>query len=214
MNFDVELMNGTASVSAQWTPVSGRGTIVVAHGAGAGFEHPFLTGFTDALNAAGFSTLRFNFPYREQGRRIPGPAAHAIATWHAAVAQARSLAPDGGVWAAGKSYGGRMASMAVAGGMHVDGLIYLGYPLHPPGRPEKPRSEHLPTIAAAQLFIEGTNDPFIQPLSQFEQVVATCVDARVAWVDGGGHSFEVKGNKRPAEVVGASLAPWVADFVG
>lgn len=212
MNFEVELPNGTATVSALWAPAAGRGTVVVAHGAGAGMEHPFLTGFTDALNAAGYSTLRFNFPYREQGRRMPGPASHAIATWRAAVAHARSLAPGNGLWAAGKSYGGRMASMAVAEGMSVDGLIYLGYPLHPPGKPEKPRTEHLPVITAPQLFVEGTNDPFIQPLSQFEQAVATCQDARIVWIEGGGHSFEVKGNKRAPEVVGASLAPLVTEF--
>ncbi|MCS3842048.1 alpha/beta family hydrolase [Microbacterium sp. AK031] len=212
MNFDVELPNGTAAVSAEWAEASGRGTVVVAHGAGAGMEHPFLVGFTGALNAAGFSTLRFNFPYREQGRRMPGPAAHAIATWRAAVAQASSLDPDAALWAAGKSYGGRMASMGVAEGMGVDGLIYLGYPLHPPGRPEKLRADHLPAIAVPQLFIEGTNDPFIQPLSQFEQVLSTCADARVQWIEGGGHSFEVKGHKRAPEVVGASLAPLVVEF--
>ncbi|MDQ0644982.1 alpha/beta hydrolase family protein [Microbacterium murale] len=212
MKFDVELPNGTATVSAQWVQASERGTIVVAHGAGAGMDHPFLIGFTDALNAAGFSTLRFNFPYREQGRRMPGPAAHAITAWRAASAHARALAPDVPLWAAGKSYGGRMASMAVAEGMHVDGLIYLGYPLHPSGRPEKPRAEHLPAITVPQLFVEGSNDPFIQPLSQFEQVVATCVDPHVRWIDGGGHSFEVKGNKRPPAEVGASLAPVVSEF--
>lgn len=212
MNLDVELPNGTVSVSAQWAEVPGRGTVVVAHGAGAGMDHPFLTGFTDALNVAGFSTLRFNFPYREQGRRMPGPAAHAVATWHAAVDFARSLAPEAQLWAAGKSYGGRMASMAVAQGLAVEGLIYVGYPLHAPGKPEKPRAEHLPQITVPQLFIEGTNDPFIQPLSQFEDVIATCQDARVVWIDGGGHSFEVKGHKRTPEGVGASLAPLVAEF--
>ncbi|MGM7697452.1 alpha/beta hydrolase family protein [Microbacterium sp. A84] len=213
MLIPVELPNAAVSVSGVWSAGSGRGTVVIAHGAGAGMEHPFLTGFAEALNALGFSTLRFNFPYREQGRRMPGPATHAITTWHAVVAHAHSLAPESPLWAAGKSYGGRMASMAVAGGLAVDGLIYLGYPLHAPGKPEKPRAEHLPAIAAPQLFIEGTNDPFIQPLSQFEEVLATCQDARVAWIEGGGHSFEVKGNKRAPEVVGASLAPLVAAFV-
>lgn len=212
MGFDVELPQSAVTVSAAWGDGDGRGTIVVAHGAGAGMEHPFLVGFTDALNALGFSTLRFNFPYREQGRRMPGPAAHATATWKAAAAHARALAPTGPVWAAGKSYGGRMASMAVAEGLDVDGLIYLGYPLHPPGQPEKLRAEHLPSIAAPQLFIEGTNDPFIQPIAQFEQVVATCQDARIAWIEGGGHSFEVKGRKRPADELGASLAPLAAEF--
>ena len=98
-------------------------------------------------------------------------------------------------------------------GSRSTGLVYLGYPLHPPGEPEKLRAEHLPAIAVPQLFIEGTNDPFIQPVSQLEDVVATCQDARIAWIDGGGHSFEVKGRKRPAEEVGASLAPLVADHL-
>lgn len=210
----VELPAGATTVSADWNPGDGRAIVAVAHGAGTGKDHPFLTGFTDALGDGGFSTLRFNFPYMEQGRRMPGPAAHAIATWNAVVAFARAYDPAAPVWAAGKSYGGRMASMAVADGLVVDGLVYLGYPLHPPGRPEKPRVEHLPAIDVPQLFVEGTNDPFIQPVSQFEEAVASCRDARVEWIEGAGHTFEVKGRKRPAAEIGASLAPIVARFIG
>lgn len=176
-------------------------------------DHPFLMGFAAALRAEGFATLRFNFPYVEAGRRMPGPAAQAIATWGAVVERVRALAPAARVWACGKSYGGRMASMAAADGLLVDGLVYLGYPLHPPGRPEKPRVEHLPAVAPAQLFVEGTNDPFVQPVSQLEEAVASCQDARIVWFEGGGHSFEVKGKKRPAVEVGASVAPVVAEFV-
>ena len=97
--------------------------------------------------------------------------------------------------------------------MCIRDSAYLGYPLHAPGKPEKPRAEHLPAISVPQLFIEGTNDPFIQPLAQFEEVVATCQDARIIWIDGGGHTFEVKGRKRPASEIGASLAPFVAELV-
>ncbi|WP_341956978.1 alpha/beta family hydrolase [Microbacterium sp. LWH13-1.2] len=208
----VELPTGTATVSADWAPGTNGATVVIAHGAGTGKDHPFLTGFADALGALGFSTLRFNFPYVEQGRRMPGPAAHAIATWNAVVAFAREQDPAATIWATGKSYGGRMASMAVSEGLTVDGLAYLGYPLHAPGKPEKPRAEHLPPILVPQLFIEGTNDPFIQPVAQFDDVIATCQDARVIWIEGGGHTFEVKGRKRPASDIGASLAPFVAEF--
>ncbi|MFS0852578.1 alpha/beta family hydrolase [Microbacterium sp. 179-I 3D4 NHS] len=211
--FDVELPNATTTVSAERTGGRGAATVLVAHGAGAGMDHPFLTGFAEALTAAGLSTLRFNFPYVEQGRRMPGPTAHAVATWRAAVALLRREDPAAPVWAVGKSYGGRMASLAVAEGLEVAGLAYLGYPLHPPGQPEKLRAEHLPAIAVPQLFVEGTNDPFVQPLGQFHDVVATCQDATVAWIDGGGHSFEVAGHKRPASEVGASVAPLVIDFV-
>ncbi|MCI1020205.1 alpha/beta fold hydrolase [Microbacterium sp. C5A9] len=209
----VDLPTGTLTVSAEWTAGTGGATVIIAHGAGTGKDHPFLTGFADALGARGFATLRFNFPYVEQGRRMPGPATHATATWRAVVAFAREQDPDASIWATGKSYGGRMASLAVAEGLVVDGLAYLGYPLHAPGKPEKPRAEHLPAITVPQLFIEGTNDPFIQPVSQFEEVVATCQDARVIWIDGAGHTFEIKGRKRPASEIGASLAPFVAEFV-
>ncbi|WP_194764723.1 alpha/beta family hydrolase [Microbacterium sp. UFMG61] len=208
----VDLPTGPMTVSADWAGGAGGATAIIAHGAGTGKDHPFLTGFADALTLLGFSTLRFNFPYVEQGRRMPGPATHATATWRAVVAHAREQDPGATIWATGKSYGGRMASMAVAEGLVVDGLAYLGYPLHAPGKPEKPRSEHLPAIIVPQLFIEGTNDPFIQPVSQFEEVVETCRNARVVWIEGGGHTFEVKGRKRSASEIGASLAPFVAEF--
>lgn len=208
----VELPAGTVDVSADWAQGENGATVLIAHGAGTGKDHPFLTGYAEALHDLGYSTLRFNFPYVEQGRRMPGPAAHAIATWRAVVAFAREQDPAARLWATGKSYGGRMASMAVAEGLEVDGVAYLGYPLHAPGKPEKPRAEHLPAIVVPQLFVGGTNDAFIQPISQFEDVVATCRDARVVWIEGGGHTFEVKGRKRPASDIGASLAPFVDEF--
>jgi predicted alpha/beta-hydrolase family hydrolase len=211
---EVELPTGATTVSADWDQGTNGATVVIAHGAGTGKDHPFLTGFASGLHERGFSTLRFNFPYVEQGRRMPGPAAHAIATWNAVVAFARSADPEAAIWAAGKSYGGRMASMAVAEGMTVDGLVYLGYPLHAPGKPEKPRAEHLPAIAVPQLFIEGTNDPFIQPVSQLDEVVATCQDARVVWIEGGGHTFEIKGHRREASDIGSSLVTFVSEFAG
>ena len=144
---------------------------------------------------------------------MPGPAAHAILTWRAVVAAARDRG-SGSVVACGKSYGGRMASMAAAeeGGLAAAALVYLGYPLHQPGKPEKPRIEHLPAVPQPQLFVEGTNDPFVQPLSQLEEAVRSCRDAATVWIDGGGHSFEVKGRKRPAAEIGAGLAPLVAEF--
>lgn len=203
---------GEATVSiATDTAAEPRGVVALAHGAGAGMRHPFLAGLADALAADGLTVIRFNFPYVEAGRRMPGRPADAIATWRAVVDHAsRGGLP---VWAAGKSYGGRMASMAAAeGGFDVHGLVYLGYPLHPPGRPDPPRAEHLPGIVQPQLFIEGENDPFIQPREQFDDVVATCQHAAVAWIEGGDHSFEVKGRKRPAGLIGAELAPLVSDF--
>ena len=214
----VRLPGGSVEVSAAFAPATTAAaeapTVVIAHGAGAGMDHPFLLGFAAALQAAGLHALRFTFPYIEAGRRMPGPAAHALLTWRAVTAAARQRG-SGSVFACGKSYGGRMASMAAAEepGLDVAGLAYLGYPLHPPGKPEKPRIEHLPAVAQPQLFVEGTNDPFVQPLAQLEEAVASCRSARIAWIDGGGHSFEVKGRKQAPAEIGASLAPLVAEFV-
>lgn len=211
----VDLPAGSVEVSASLAiPDAAWAMLVVAHGAGAGSQHPFLIGFTDAMNDAGVATMRFNFPYVEAGRRMPGPAAHAVATWRSVMASALSHAAGVPVWAAGKSYGGRMASMAAAeGAIDPTGLIYLGYPLHSPGDPSKARVAHLPDVVPPQLFVEGTNDPFVDPHAQLIGAVASCQDAEISWVDGGGHSFEVKGRKRPADEIGAGLAPLVVEWM-
>lgn len=211
----VELASGPVTVSASLeTPELPRAVVALAHGAGAGMDHPFLTGFAGALRDEGFATFRFTFPYLEAGRRMPGPAGQATATWAAVCRQLAHELAGVPVVAAGKSYGGRMASMAAAEGLiSPTRLVYLGYPLHPPGDPAKLRAAHLPSIDVPQLFVEGSNDPFIQPLAQFEDVIATCHRADVHWVDGGGHSFEVKGRKRAAHEVGAELAAPVAAWL-
>ena len=211
----VALPTGAVEVSAAYgRPADAWATIAIAHGAGAGYRHPFLFGFARGLRERGVATVRFNFPYLESGRRMPGPAAHAIAAWTAVAAWTRARSTGEPVWACGKSYGGRMASMAAAdGAIHPAGLVYLGYPLHPPGDPTKARVAHLPAVAPPQLFVEGTNDPFIDPHAQLEDAVASCRDATIAWIDGGGHSFEVKGRKRPADQIGAEIAPLVAEFL-
>ena len=211
----VGLPAGSVEVSASWArPDDAWGVIALAHGAGTGYAHPFLAAFADAANAHGLATLRFNFPYSEVGRRMPGPATHAVATWAAVAEWIADRAPELPFWAAGKSYGGRMASMAAAeGAIEPAGLVYLGYPLHPPGDPSKARVAHLPDIRQPQLYVEGTNDPFVDPHAQLEEAVASCQDAVIAWVDGGGHSLEIEGRKRPPEEIGADLAPLVVEWI-
>ena len=210
------------SIAVGETPVSGvyarpdnpLATMVVAHGAGAGMEHPFLQGFTRALNDDGVATLRFNFPYREAGRKFPDRPPAAIAAWRAAMDFAAAESDGERLWAAGKSFGGRMASMAVAEGMPAAGLVYLGYPLHPPGKPEKLRDEHLYGLTLPMLFLQGTRDPFATP-ELLENVVSRIgATAVLRWLEGGGHSFEVAGVKRSADQVGASLAEPAAAFLG
>ncbi|WP_051209542.1 alpha/beta family hydrolase [Propionicicella superfundia] len=203
------------SVSAVVTSPDGGApwaTVVVAPGAGAGMDHPFLVGFTRGLAREGLASMRFNFVYREQGRRAPDRPPKAIAAWRAA-REAAGRWGGGPVWAAGKSFGGRMASMAAAEGMAVAGLVYLGYPLHPPGRPDKLRAAHLDGIRVPQVFLSGSRDPFVQPTAQLSEIVGRLPDARLLWVEGARHSFEVARDRRSVLEVGASLAPAVADFI-
>jgi predicted alpha/beta-hydrolase family hydrolase len=211
----VALPAGEVTVSAAWaTPEAPRAVAGIAHGAGAGYAHPFMVGIARGLREQGIATLRFNFPYVEAGRRMPGPAAHAISTWTGVQTWLSEHAHGLPFWAMGKSYGGRMASMAAAeGAISPHGLVYLGYPLHPPREPSKARVAHLPDVVPPQLFVEGTNDPFIDPHDQLEEAVASCRNAVIAWIEGGGHSFEVKGRKRPADEIGFDLAPLVAEYV-
>jgi predicted alpha/beta-hydrolase family hydrolase len=180
-------------------------------------EHPFLRGFTRALNDDGVATLRFNFPYREAGRKFPDRPPAAIAAWRAVMAEAAARsaahADTEPLWAAGKSFGGRMASMAVAEGMPAAGLVYLGYPLHPPGTPEKLRDEHLYGLTTPMLFLQGTRDTFATR-ELLEGVVSRIGPAAtLQWCHGGDHSFAVAGTKRSADEVGASLAAPVAAFM-
>ncbi|MET1043028.1 MAG: alpha/beta family hydrolase [Microbacteriaceae bacterium] len=205
---------GDGSVSALYArPETPSATLVIAHGAGAGKEHPFLTGFSHAMNEAGVATLRFNFPYRDAGRRFPDRPPAAIATWNAVTDVARQRSTGEPVWAGGKSFGGRMASMATAEGMDVAGLIFLGYPLHPPGKPDKLRDEHLYGLTLPMLFLQGTRDPFATPDLLTGVVGRISANAVIDWTEGGGHSFEVAGAKRSAAEIGASLAPTVAEFL-
>lgn len=214
----VTIAVGDVQVSGAYArPDSPFATLVVAHGAGAGMEHPFLRGFTRALNDDGVATLRFNFPYREAGRKFPDRPPAAIAAWRAAMddAAARSAAHSETepLWAAGKSFGGRMASMAVAEGMPAAGLVYLGYPLHPPGKPEKLRDEHLYGLETPMLFLQGTRDTFATRELLEDVVSRIGPAATLQWCEGGDHSFAVAGTKRSAEEVGASLADPVAAFM-
>jgi predicted alpha/beta-hydrolase family hydrolase len=205
---------GKGEVSAAFaTPAAGSPVLVIAHGAGAGMDHPFLVGFAEAANGLGVATMRFNFPYLEAGRRSPDTPAAAVAAWRAAVEQAASRAKGGTVAVGGKSYGGRMASVAVAEGMPAAGLVFLGYPLHPPGKPERIRDEHLYEIRVPMLFLQGGGDPFANPELLAGVVKKLGRRATLHRVEGGDHSFNVRGRKLPPREVGASLAEVAAPFV-
>jgi predicted alpha/beta-hydrolase family hydrolase len=167
-------------------------TIVLAHGAGAGRDHPWMQRVARTLEAAGARAITFNFPYIEARRSAPDkPAvleAHFARVWAEAVKDAPRP-----IIAAGKSMGGRIASqVAAAGGFTPppEALVFFGYPLHPPNQPGKRRDSHLPQIAQPMLFLHGTRDPFGTP-DEMQALVASLPSATLHLIDGGDHSLVV-----------------------
>jgi uncharacterized protein len=209
-----EIETATGTVAALWIdPPGAVATVVLAHGAGTGMDHPFMAGFARGLGTHGVATLRFNFPYMQRRRRSPDPERVLLQTWADAFEAGRSQSDGRAVLAGGKSLGGRIASMAVADGMPASGLVFLGYPLHPPGKPERVRDEHLYRIEVPMLFIHGTADAFASP-ELLAGVLAKLGDrAEDIPIQGGDHSFNVRGRKQDVREVGEQLAALAAPFV-
>jgi predicted alpha/beta-hydrolase family hydrolase len=162
-------------------------TIVLAPGAGADMSHVFMQTIASGLADQGFAVKRFNFLYAERGRKAPDKQPVLEDTYRDVVASmdAKKLILGG------KSMGGRIASHVVADGLRCDGLLFLGYPLHPPGKPERIRDAHLYDISVPMLFIEGTRDPFC-PLETLERVRTKLrAPTDVVAIEDGDHSFKV-----------------------
>jgi len=158
LRFAVE---GAGEVSGIWMrPANARWALALAHGAGAGMTHPFLEKLAEELAAVGVATLRYQFPYMEERRRVPDSPAVATAAVAGAVRAARKAGAGLPVLAGGKSFGGRMSSQAAAAGLleSVRGLVFFGFPLHPPNKPGTKRAEHLAKVPMPMLFLQGTRD--------------------------------------------------------
>jgi uncharacterized protein len=194
-------------------PAEAFALMVVGHGAGSPARAPFLTGFCRAAAKLGLGTLRFDFPYMAAGRRAPDRAPVLIESMRDAVGAAVGAARGLPVFAGGKSMGGRMASMAAAeGGLPVSGLIFLGYPLHPPGRPDRLRDEHLAAVEVPMLFLQGTRDALAR-LDLLRPVVERLAPrAELVEVEGADHSFRRPGGPRGPAEIGAELAAPAAAF--
>ena len=184
--------------------IHGTGDRVVALGPGAGStrRQPALVALAEALAASGRRAVLFNFPYSEAGGRRPDPPATLEATVRAVAEHARGVLAARRLVLGGRSMGGRIASQAVAAGLPADGLVFLAYPLHPPGRPEQLRDRYLPNVAVPMLFVQGTRDDFARP-DLLDAVLAGLGDrATLHRVRGGDHSFAVlkRSGRKPAEV--------------
>ncbi|MHB1194598.1 MAG: alpha/beta hydrolase family protein [Longimicrobiales bacterium] len=166
---------------------------VFGHGAGAGMRHPFMEAVAERLADRGVATLRFQFPYLEQGRKAPDRAPTMVKTIRAAVAEARRLAPGLPLVAGGKSMGGRMTSTAAAEEPleGVGGLAFFGFPLHPSGRPSAGRGAHLSGVGLPMLFLQGSRDA-LADLSLLRPLLrALRPPPSLHVVDGADHGFHV-----------------------
>jgi len=191
LRFGVE---GASEVSALFLrPDSARFMLVLAHGAGAGMRHPFMEKLACELADVGVATLRYQFPYMEQRRRVPDAPAVLTATVAGAIGAAAKAAPDLPLLAGGKSMGGRMTSQAAAQQAleGVRGLVFFGFPLHPPKRPATKRADHLDKVRVPMLFLQGTRDE----LAELELLRPICAKlgelATLTVIESADHSFHV-----------------------
>jgi predicted alpha/beta-hydrolase family hydrolase len=197
-------------------PPRARACYVLAHGAGAGMAHPFMAAVAAELGQRGIATLRYQFPYMERGSRRPDPPKLAHAAVRAAAAAAIRLRPELPLIAGGKSFGGRMTSQAQAAAPlpGVRGLAFLGFPLHPAGRPARDRGKHLFDVQIPMLFVQGTRDA----LAAQDQIVPLCEAlggrATLRLFRDADHSFHVpaRAGRKDAQVRGDlldALAAWI-----
>jgi uncharacterized protein len=198
-------------------PKGARLLYVLAHGAGAGMRHPFLESVSRRLAEQGIATLRYQFPYMERRSKRPDTPAVAAAAVRAAVVEAARAAPGMPLLAGGKSFGGRMTSTAQAEEPlpGVRGLVFLGFPLHPPGRPDDTRAEHLANVQIPMLFLQGSRDEFAD-LKLLRPVVQRLgARATLHLVEDGDHSFHVpKRSGRTDDDVMGELVQALTDWTG
>jgi len=197
-------------------PPEARACYVLAHGAGAGMDHPFMSSVAEGLAERGIATMRYQFPYMEKGAKRPDPPAIAHATVRAAVAEVARRLRDVALIAGGKSYGGRMTSQAHADSPlpHIRGLAFLGFPLHPSKQPSRERGEHLAKVQVPMLFMQGTRDT-LADLEELRPLVHGLKDrATLKLLQDADHSFHVpaRSGRNDAEVRAEmldALAAWI-----
>jgi predicted alpha/beta-hydrolase family hydrolase len=198
-------------------PKKAKACFVLAHGAGAGMTHPFMAAVAAGLHDRGVATLRYQFPYMENGSRRPDAPARAHATVRAAVSEANTRLPGVTLIAGGKSFGGRMTSQAQAETPlpNVRGLAFLGFPLHPAGKPSVERARHLFEVRIPMLFLQGTRDALAEP-ALIKKITGELKDhAALIQFEDADHSFHVpaRSGRTDDQVLGAmldDLAAWIS----
>jgi predicted alpha/beta-hydrolase family hydrolase len=215
-DLSVPLENGEITTMAHFAATDSVGALLVlGHGAGAGQRHPFMVSTAAALARRGIDVVTFNFPYMERKRRAPDRAPVLESCFRAVVAAAIDREPLRGcrLFIGGKSMGGRMATHLAAQGVdRLAGVIALGYPLHPPGKPQQVRSAHLPGITAPVLIMQGERDAFGTPAELAPVIETMTAPVTLHVVPGGDHSLSVRGQSKnhAFELIADVVAGWIS----
>ena len=211
----LQVSSSAGTVSAEYRlPDAPVALLTLAHGAGAGMNHPFMTSLADELAACGIATLRFNFPFIEKKqRRVDFPAV-AHKTVEAAISEGRRSFPDLPLFAAGKSFGGRMSSQYLSAHPvdFVQGIIFYGFPLHPPDKVSSERAEHLKPVSTPILFLQGTKDEMAEP-NLFRQVCTSLQRSTLVEIEGADHGFK-KGKQNVVPELALHTKEWVMRILG
>jgi hypothetical protein len=183
--------------------------LALAHGAGAGITHSFMSSLAEELEKLSISTLRYNFPYMENGKKRPDPPAVAEKTVEAALEKAHTLYPKARVFAGGKSFGGRMTSQKLSKECpdYVRGIVFFGFPLHAIGNPSIERADHLKSIKIPKLFLQGTKDKLAE-IDLIQKVGKKLNAATLVKWEGADHSFKV-GKQVIVSDLAAATAAWI-----
>ena len=202
------------SVSGEYTiPQKSSCIITMAHGAGAGMNHPFMTNLANALAEKNITTLRFNFPFTENKKGRPDVPAVAHKTIEAAIAHAHKKFPSLPLFISGKSFGGRMSSQYLATNPDapVKGIIFYGFPLHPPGKPSAERAEHLKDVKPPMLFLSGTRDEFATR-GLLQDVCSSLKYATLIELEGANHGFKA-GKQNTTEMLANFTKEWLEKLI-
>ncbi|MEO8110254.1 MAG: alpha/beta family hydrolase [Ginsengibacter sp.] len=208
------ISDAVGSVSGEYIiPQKSICIITIAHGAGAGMNHPFMTALANSLAEKNIVTLRFNFPFMENKKGRPDVPVVAHKTIEAAIAHAHKKFPSLPLFISGKSFGGRMSSQYLA--IHADsvvkGIIFYGFPLHPPGKPSAERAEHLKDVKQPMLFLSGTRDEFAT-LGLLENVCSSLKDATLIKIEGANHGFKA-GKQNTMEMLVNFTNDWIGKLI-
>lgn len=209
-SFKITISENIGAVSAELIePAKMKSLLVLAHGAGAGMNHKFMISLSEALATHGIGTLRYNFPYMENGKKRPDMPAVATKTVEKVLEKAHELFPKVSIFAAGKSFGGRMSSQCVAKNQpdFVKGLVFYGFPLHPAGAPAIDRADHLKDVKIPILFLQGTRDALAE-VSLIKQVTGKLKKASLVLFEKADHSFKSGKQEFIPELANATKA-WI-----